>query len=110
MTEGERIVKLLFMGTAAAEGIPALFCTCPVCERARRAGGRELRTRSGALIDGVLKLDFGPDSYVHMLQNGIAYANVHSILITHTHSDHLALSELEYRRPGFSYLPGERRR
>ena len=37
-------MKLLYLGTAAAEGWPALFCSCPVCESARKEGGRNLPT------------------------------------------------------------------
>ncbi len=92
-----------YLGTAAAEGIPALFCQCPVCRAARAAGGREIRTRSGALIDGVLKLDFGPDSYVHMQRYGLDYSRLQGILITHSHSDHLLPDEFEYRIPGYCY-------
>lgn len=92
-----------FLGTAAAEGIPALFCACPVCQKARAAGGREIRTRSGAIIDGVLKLDFGPDSFIHMQRYGLDYASMRSVLITHSHSDHLAPLELEFRIPGYCY-------
>ncbi len=94
---------LQYLGTAAAEGIPALFCQCPVCQRARAAGGREMRTRSGALIDGKLKLDFGPDSYVHMLRYGLDYTSLQGVLITHSHTDHLNPDELEYRIPGYCY-------
>ena len=94
---------LQFLGTAAAEGIPAMFCQCPVCRRARAAGGKELRTRSGAMIDGKLKLDFGPDSYVHMLKYGLDYAGMRAVLITHSHSDHLSPAELEFRIPGYCY-------
>ena len=45
-------MKLKYLGTAAAEGIPAMFCECNNCKEARRRGGRDLRTRSQALIDG----------------------------------------------------------
>ena len=55
-------MKLKYLGTAAAEGIPALFCRCEMCAYARKAGGKEIRRRAGALLDGTLKLDFGPDS------------------------------------------------
>ena len=98
-------MKIQFLGTAAAEGIPALFCQCPVCRRAREAGGKEIRTRSGAIIDGRLKLDFGPDSYIHMQRYGLDYASMRAVLITHSHSDHLDPDELEYRIPGYCYLP-----
>ena len=64
-------MELLFMGTAAAEGAPALFCECEHCKFARKHGGREIRSRAGALLDGVLKLDFGPDSFRQMLDNNI---------------------------------------
>ena len=72
---------LQYLGTAAAEGIPALFCQCLVCRAAQKAGGREIRTRSGALIDGKLKLDFGPDSYVHMLRYGLDYTGLQGGII-----------------------------
>ena len=48
-------MNIRFLGTAAAEGIPGIFCQCPACRAARAAGGRELRTRSGAIVDGRLK-------------------------------------------------------
>lgn len=98
-------MKIRFLGTAAAEGIPALFCKCPRCEYARKVKGREIRTRSGAIIDGVLKLDFGPDSYRHMLDNDLNYADVHSVLITHSHEDHLLPTEFAFRKDGFAHLP-----
>ena len=95
-------MKIQFLGTAAAEGVPAVFCRCKACEYARQAGGREIRTRSGALIDGKLKLDFGPDSYHHMLAYGLCFADVHSVLVTHSHSDHFSPLELEFRYPVYS--------
>ena len=95
-------MKIQFLGTAAAEGVPAVFCRCKACEYARKAGGREIRTRAGAMIDGKLKLDFGPDSYHHMLAFGLHYADVHSVLVTHSHSDHISPLELEFRYPVYS--------
>ncbi len=98
-------MKLQYLGTAAAEGAPALFCDCDFCQFARKARGREIRTRSGALLDGTIKIDFGPDSYKHELDNGLNYAKIHSVLITHTHVDHLDLDELAFRRPVYAHLP-----
>ena len=98
-------MRIQFLGTAAAEGIPALFCACPVCRRAREAGGKEIRTRSGAIIDGKLKLDFGPDSFTHMLRYHLDYLAMRSVLITHSHSDHLSALEMEFRIPGYCHLP-----
>lgn len=98
-------MKLQYLGTAAAEGVPALFCRCEFCRYARKTGGREIRTRSGALLDDRIKLDFGPDSYKHELDNGLDYSAVHSVLITHTHEDHLAVDDIGYRRPVYAHLP-----
>lgn len=95
-------MKLLFMGTAAAEGIPALFCECEYCRYARKTGGRLIRSRAGALIDGKLKLDFGPDSFMQMLRCGVEYGAIHSVLITHSHEDHLDINDLGYRRDGYA--------
>lgn len=95
-------MKLLYLGTVAFEGIPALFCTCEVCRTARALGGRELRTRSQALLDGRLLLDFPPDTYTHMLREGIDLSTVPYGLLTHTHSDHLYAEDLTTRAVGFS--------
>ena len=98
-------MNILYQGTGAAEGIPAYFCFCETCKKARAAGGKEIRTRAGSLIDGVLKLDFGPDSYTQMLAAGEDYRFLHSVLITHSHEDHLNPADVVLRRPGFAAVP-----
>ena len=98
-------MKLHYLGTAAAEGAPAVFCSCEHCRYARRVRGREVRTRSGALVDGTLKLDFGPDSYMQSLRDGIDYTRVHNVLITHSHEDHLCVTDLNMRRPICAHVP-----
>jgi len=100
-------MKILYQGTAAAEAIPALFCQCPACMNARKVGGREIRTRAGALVDGRLKLDFGPDSYKQMLDGNLDYAKIHSILITHSHEDHFDYAEIALRRDIFAHYTTE---
>lgn len=97
-------MELLYMGTAAAEAVPALFCECKHCEFARRHGGREIRGRAGSLLDGVLKLDFGPDSFKQMLDNDIDYTHMRALLVTHAHEDHFAVSDVAYRRRGFGQI------
>lgn len=100
-------MKIHFLGTGASEGIPALFCQCGICREARRAGGREIRTRCQALIDGELLIDFGPDTYMHLLRYSIDISTLRYCLITHTHSDHLYADDLEARAKGFANLePG----
>lgn len=34
-------MKIKYLGTAAAERIPAMFCKCDVCRAARENGGRD---------------------------------------------------------------------
>lgn len=94
---------ITYQGTAAAEGVPAIFCDCEHCRYARAAGGKELRMRSGALIDGKLKIDFCPDAYAQSLRFGQSYMPVNHVLITHTHGDHFAPGELAYIAPPFSH-------
>jgi phosphoribosyl 1,2-cyclic phosphate phosphodiesterase len=43
-------MKIQYLGTAAAEGIPAMFCTCELCRKTARAGSAEARCRSSVLI------------------------------------------------------------
>ncbi len=88
-------MHLLLLGTAAADGWPAAYCDCPVCEHARRTRGPNIRMRSGALIDDDLKIDHSPDTVVHMMQAGRSLANVRTILFTHEHPDHLNAAELK---------------
>ena len=40
-------MNLLFLGSAASEAIPALWCECPNCRKAAALGGRNLRRRPG---------------------------------------------------------------
>lgn len=97
-------MELTYWGTGAAESIPALFCNCRLCRTAVAAGGRDIRTRSGALIDGVLKIDFPPDINAQRLARGFDLTALRHLLITHPHEDHYAVWDLLYRTEGF-YLP-----
>lgn len=97
-------MKIRFLGTAAAEGVPAIFCQCDVCRRSRQAGGKNLRTRSQALVDDKLLIDFGPDTYWHSMTYGIDLSRIENCLITHSHSDHLYPDDLSFRRPGYAHI------
>lgn len=96
-----------YLGTAAAEGWPAMFCACEACRKAAAAGGKNIRTRSQAVIDGRLLIDFPADTYLHYLQGGMDLPRIRSCLITHDHSDHLYAPDLEMRRNNFAYPPVE---
>ena len=88
-------MKILYLGTAAYEGVPAPYCRCRVCRESFRTGGRALRSRSQALVDGELLLDFNADTVCHSLRYRIEWENVGDCLITHSHSDHLYPMDLE---------------
>ncbi len=102
-------MKIQFLGTCAAEGVPAFWCTCENCKRSREIGGRAIRSRSQALIDGKLLIDFPSDTYWHLMKNGIDLLNIENCLITHTHSDHFYERDLHNIRPGFAHTPEDYR-
>ena len=81
-------MKLTFLGTAAAEGFPAVWCNCKACRAAKDRGGRNIRTRSQILINDDLLLDFPMDTYLHLLQHKLDLSRVETVLITHAHMDH----------------------
>ncbi len=87
-------MKLKYLGTAAAEGFPALFCNCKYCNEARELGGKNIRTRSQSLINDDLLIDFPADTYHHFLTHGIEGDKIKYLLITHAHSDHLYSRDL----------------
>ena len=47
-------MKIHYLGTAAAEGWPAVFCQCDACKAGKEMGGKNIRTRSSVLIDDEL--------------------------------------------------------
>lgn len=90
-------MKLTYLGTAAAEGWPAVFCNCKYCLQARAAGGRNLRTRSQSLVNGELLIDFPADTYAHMLKTGFDLSAVKYCFVTHSHIDHFVPIDLLFR-------------
>ena len=101
-------MKIKILGTAAAEGFPAMFCECEHCEKARRLGGKNLRTRSQALIDDTLLIDFGPDTLFHTMFYGLDLTKVTDLLITHSHRDHLYVSDFENRKKGYCIIKNKK--
>ena len=98
-------MRLKYLGTAAAEGVPSLFCRCDTCKNARERGGREIRTRSQAIVNDCLLIDFPSDTYSHCTTNGIDLSQLDSCIITHTHGDHTFPWEFYNLKKGYSSLP-----
>lgn len=95
-------MRLLFLGTAAAEGYPGIFCKCARCQAARALGGRDQRYRSSLLINDDLLIDFGPDLLAAAQRFNCVLADVTTGLVTHAHSDHFYLANFEMRKSAFT--------
>ncbi len=93
-------MKITYLGTAAAEGIPAVFCNCETCRAARALGGRAVRSRAQTLIDD-LSVDFPPDAFYHSALLGADLSAVRYLFVTHPHFDHIFPQELCMR--GYAY-------
>ena len=96
-------MEIQYLGTAAAEGWPALFCDCGICRRARQVRGKELRTRTQSIIDGQILVDFPPDTYAHALNYSLQLGQIQHLLITHSHMDHFFPVELIHRHEHFGH-------
>lgn len=92
---------MIFMGTGAAELVPAAFCECEYCTRVRQSGDRRnVRGRSGFQIDEKNLIDLGPDTnYTSALFN-VSFKKTENIFFTHTHADHISFANLENLRRG----------
>lgn len=90
-------MKIRFLGTAAAEGFPALFCDCEYCREAKKRKGKNIRTRSQSLINEDLLIDLPADTYMHALSGDLELFKVKYLLITHEHNDHFCPQELNLR-------------
>ena len=94
-------MKLQYLGTGAAEGVPAVFCNCDTCREIRNRGEKEYHTRSQLLIDDIVGIDFPPDAYYHALLFHVDLAKVRYLLITHSHMDHFYAHDFILR--GYKY-------
>ena len=93
-------MKLTYYGTAAGAGIPEIFCSCRVCEQARRERGPNIRTRSQAVQDGLLSIDYPVDTFLHTLYGGLDMRPIKHVLITHNHHDHFLPADILSRPQG----------
>jgi phosphoribosyl 1,2-cyclic phosphate phosphodiesterase len=98
-------LRILFLGTGAAEGIPSPYCECPTCTHARQVGGHNVRMRTATLVNDDLLLDFGPDLVAATQRFGARLSHLETVLVTHAHGDHFLPSNLIWRGPGFCPTP-----
>lgn len=84
-------MKVKFLGTSAGWPLPRLGCRCEIC---RSSDPKDRRTRSQLLVNDVLLLDAGPDTYLHLRK--IDPVKIAACIITHKHWDHVAgIADLE---------------
>lgn len=95
-------MKIKYLGTSAAEGLPALFCECEICKRARITKGKNVRSRSQVLVNDDLLIDYPPDSFYHFVNNDVDFTKIHNLIISHAHEDHFYPLDFEYFLSGFS--------
>ena len=96
-------MRITYLGTGAAEGVPAMYCKCEICEETRRRGASEYHTRSQIIVDGDLGIDFPPDAYYHSLAHGVKLEDICYLLITHSHMDHFYAHDFILRGYKYSY-------
>ena len=81
-------LKFQLLGTGTSQGVPVIGCECSVC---LSNNPKDHRLRNAAyLSDGTthLLIDTGPDLRMQLLRAKIS--NVHAVLMTHEHNDHVA--------------------
>lgn len=98
-------MSLTILGSAAAEGVPALFCDCETCREARRRGGKDIRRRTAYRWHQDVLIDLGPDLFSQQIAFGLDLSRLRHVLFTHSHMDHFHPESLFFRHPGFSVVP-----
>lgn len=94
-----------FLGTGAAEGVPAMFCNCDVCKRIKELGESEFRSRTQVIVDGTICIDFPPEAYSNSLKFGVNLSALKYLLVTHSHMDHFYAHDFILR--GYKYATVE---
>lgn len=90
-------MKITFLGTGAAEGVPSPFCDCATCLHARKNKGKNIRKRSSILINKDLVIDLGPDFVTAASSLGLSFSSLKYAMVTHSHFDHFHPNNLEIR-------------
>lgn len=95
-------MQIKYLGTAAYEGVPSLFCDCEVCRKSAKAGGKNLRSRSQALLNDDLLIDFPADTVWHSQRYGLDWNKITDCIVTHSHSDHLYAADTAMLAKGYA--------
>ena len=90
--------KITVLGSAAAEGIPAIFCVCDTCKQAWKNGGKDFRMRTSYQLGEFVRIDFGPDSMAQEYRYNLHSEKLRHIIVTHSHEDHFDTTLFYYRK------------
>jgi phosphoribosyl 1,2-cyclic phosphate phosphodiesterase len=91
-------MRLNYYGTGAAEAVPGLYCSCAVCENARKVRGKEIRSRHLSTVDNDIQFDLSPDFFYHITALGMEPRTIRHLIVTHAHGDHFAPDPLDLHR------------
>lgn len=98
-------MKITFLGTAAAEMYPNAFCACPNCARSLKAGGRNVRGNSAALVDDDILFDLNGSCRYTAALHGLSLNAVTRLFVTHAHEDHFLPVGLKCRCAPLAGVP-----
>jgi len=104
-------MKLIFLGTAAGQEYPGIWCDCEYCSRARELGGKNTRRNSSVMLDDDVMIDMGKTAHIQVERFGKNIRAIKTLLITHSHMDHLDAHTLWARqmRPGSDVMTSKER-
>lgn len=94
-------MKITFLGSAAAEGIPSPYCNCTTCAHARKHKGKNSRKRCSYMINEDMLIDMGPDLFTACVQYDVDLLKAKYMLVTHSHLDHFLPMNLGMRAKKF---------
>jgi phosphoribosyl 1,2-cyclic phosphate phosphodiesterase len=80
-------MEIVFLGSAGAETTPKVGCLCPVCQEARRKGGRFVRNGPSVLLTEASVLFDTPEDVDKSLEREGIH-EVRHLVYTHWHPDH----------------------
>ena len=96
-------MQIKILGTAAAEGWPAIFCRCETCLRARQSGGKDIRSRASIRFGAAHQIDLPPDHWYHEAVLGADFSGLEHLFISHSHQDHWSPRSLLFLQSPFGY-------
>lgn len=90
-------MRFTFLGTSAGEQFPGFWCRCEICEKARRLGGRNIRSNSCAHLGPDCMIDFTHWAIDQARRFEVPILETQYLLATHSHEDHLSPDVLSWR-------------